>query len=50
MTRIYIGTNVLLNQQNKILGAERMTIAGIDEVKKILDLECGMIQKITQKE
>jgi hypothetical protein len=34
MTRIYIGAYLLLNQQNYILQAERIPIAGIDEIKK----------------
>ena len=38
MTRVYIGVNLLLNQQNYVLKAERKTIAVIDEIKENIRL------------
>ena len=38
MTRIYMGANLLLNQLNYVLKAERITIARIDEIKENIRL------------
>jgi hypothetical protein len=38
MTRIYIGANILLDELNYILKAERLTIPGIDEIKEYIRL------------
>ena len=38
MPRIYVGANLLLNQLNYILKAERITVAGIDEIKENIRL------------
>jgi hypothetical protein len=49
MMRINVDAKLLLNKKNYILKSKRITTVETDQVKKISDLKCAMIQK-TKKE